>query len=68
MARRALPKIEITPELREKQLLLRKFLRSVPDIRWKELRPIGFEIDISTIPKDKAEEFLEIANKNGPKS
>jgi len=62
MARRALPKIEITPELKEKQLLLRKFLRSVPEIRWKELRPIGFEIKISTIPKDKTEEFLSIAN------
>jgi hypothetical protein len=62
MARRALPKIEITPELKEKQLLLRKFLRSVPEIRWKELRPIGFEINISTIPKDKADEFLSIAN------
>lgn len=62
MARRALPKIEITPKLKEKQLLMRKFLRTAPEIKWKELRPIGFEIDISTIPNNKSEEFLLIAN------
>ena len=60
--RKALPKIPITPELKEKQLRLRKFLRSVPEIQWRELRPIGFEINIGTIPDDKADEFLEIAN------
>lgn len=62
MARRALPKIEITPELKEKQIRLRKFLRSVPEIKWRELRPTGFEIDIRTIPNEKASEFLLIAN------
>lgn len=60
--RKSLPKIQITPELKERQLKLRKFLRSVPEIGWRELRPIGFEINVSTIPEDKICEFLEIAN------
>jgi len=34
----------------------------VPEIQWRELRPIGFEINIGTIPDEAVEEFLEIAN------
>ena len=60
--RKAIPKITITPELKERQLKMRKFLRLSPEIKWRELRPIGFEIDIGTIPDSAAEEFLEIAN------
>jgi hypothetical protein len=62
MPRKALDKIIITEDMKERQLRLRKFLRSSPKIIWKELRPIGFQIDISTIPLDKTSEFLEIAN------
>lgn len=62
MPRKALDKIEVTPEMKERQLKMRAFLRSNAAISYKELRPIGFQIDISTIPKDKAEEFLLIAN------
>lgn len=62
MPRKALDKIIITEDMKERQLRLRKFLRSSPEITWKELRPIGFQIDISTIPLDKTSEFLEIAN------
>jgi hypothetical protein len=62
MPRKALDKITITPDMKERQLRLRKFLRSSPEIKWKELRPIGFEIDTSTIPLPKTAEFLEIAN------
>lgn len=64
--RKAIPKIPITPELKERQLRLRKFLRSVPEIQWRELRPIGFEINIGTIPDEAVEEFLEIANSVKP--
>lgn len=62
MPKRPLDKLIITPELKTRQLNLRKFLRGVPEIQWKELRPIGFSINIGTIPDDKVEEFLEIAN------
>ena len=62
MPRKALPKIPITPELKEKQVLMRKFLRSLPNASFKELRPHGFEINIQTIPEDRVEEFLNIAN------
>jgi hypothetical protein len=57
-----IPKIPYTPELKERQVNLRKFLRGVPEIQWKELRPFGFQINVGTIPDDKVEEFLKIAN------
>lgn len=60
--RKAIEKTPYTPELKERQVNLRKFLRSVPEIKWRELRPFGFEIDIGTIPDSAAEEFLKIAN------
>lgn len=59
---KSLDKVPYTPELKERQINLRKFLRQHPCIEWKELRPFGFEIDVGTIPDDKAEEFLKIAN------
>lgn len=62
MPRKALPKVPITPELKEKQLLMRKFLRSLPNASFKELKPHGWTIDIRTIPEDREEEFLRIAN------
>lgn len=55
-------KIIITPEIKERQLKLRSFLRENKGIEFKELRPIGFSINISTIPEDKINEFLSIAN------
>lgn len=60
--RKALDKLVITPEMKERQLRLRTFLRGCPEIKYKELRPIGFEIDTSTIPKQEVDAFLEIAN------
>ena len=61
--RLALPKVPITPEIKERQLKLRKFLKE-NGVTHKELRPHGFQISIDTIPKDKVQEFLEIANSN----
>lgn len=60
--RKPIPKIEYTLELQERQLNLRKFLRRFPEIQWKELNPIGFSINIGTIPDEAVNEFLEIAN------
>ena len=60
--RKAIPKVIISPEMKERQLKLRSFLRGNKEIEFKELRPIGFSINISTIPKNKVEEFLFIAN------
>jgi len=60
--RRALEKVKITPELKERQIKMRKFLRRYPDIQWKELKPIGFQINVGTIPDHAVEEFLLIAN------
>lgn len=60
--RRALDKVVYTPDLKERQINLRKFLRAHPQIEWKELRPIGFSINVGTIPDEAVEEFLEIAN------
>lgn len=60
--KRALDKTPYTPELKQRQADLRKFLRRFPDIEWKELKPFGFSINIGTIPDSAVEEFLEIAN------
>lgn len=60
--RKAIPKIPITPELKERQVNLRKFLRRFPDIQWKELKPFGFQINVGTIPDEAVEEFLLIAS------
>ena len=60
--KKALDKVPYTPELKERQVNLRKLLRSIPEIEWKELKPFGFQINIGTIPEDKVEEFLKIAN------
>lgn len=60
--KRALIKVIITPEMKERQLKLRSFLRGNKGIEFKELHPIGFSIDIRTIPQDKVNQFLSIAN------
>lgn len=63
MKKLPLPKVPITPEIKDRQLRLRKFLRE-NNVVHKELRPHGFSIDTRTIPKEKVEEFLGIANSN----
>lgn len=60
--RKAIEKTPYTPELKQRQVDLRKFLRQYSCIEWKELKPFGFQIDIGTIPDSAAEEFLKIAN------
>lgn len=61
--RLSIPKVPITTEIKERQLKLRKFLRD-NNVTHKELRPHGFSIETNTIPEDKVNEFLEIANSN----
>lgn len=53
-------KVQITPELMQQQKDMRAFLRSQPKIEWKEIRPIGFSVNISTIPEEVEMEFLRI--------
>lgn len=60
MPRKAMDKVQITPELMQQQKDMRAFLRSRPEIQWKEIRPLGFQVDISTIPEEVEMEFLRI--------
>ncbi len=62
MEKLKIQKVKISDEMKERQLKLRSFLRGNKGIEFKELRPIGFSIDIRTIPQDKVNEFLSIAN------
>lgn len=62
MAKLAIQKVKISDEMKERQLKLRSFLRGNKGLEFKELRPIGFSINVSTIPQDKVNEFLSIAN------
>ena len=60
--KKPIPKLAYTPELKQRQVNLRKFLRGHPQIEWKELSPFGFQINVGTIPDEAVEEFLKIAN------
>lgn len=61
--RKPIPKVVNTDERKLVQKELRDFLRSHPKIQWRELRPTGFEINISTIADSESEEFLKIISK-----
>ena len=58
-----IPKVVNTEERKQVQKELREFFRRTPEIIYKEIRPTGFSIDISTIPESKASEFLIITSK-----
>ena len=60
--KKPIQKLAYTPELKQRQVNLRKFLRGHPQIEWKELSPFGFQINVGTIPDEAVEEFLKIAN------
>jgi len=61
MPRKALDKLTISPEKKLHYKLLGEWLKVNPEIKFKKLAPIGFSINISTIPENKAEEFIRIA-------
>lgn len=60
MPRKAMDKVQITPELMQRQKDMHAFLRNQPKIEWKEIKPLGFQVNVGTIPEDAAEEFLRI--------
>ncbi len=68
MPRKAMDKVQITPELMQQQKDMRAFLRSQPKIEWKEIKPIGFQVNVGTIPEDAAEEFLRICHQHETKT
>lgn len=57
-------KIKITPELLEYYSDVRKWLRQ-NNVPFKTINPVGISVDISTIPQDKVEEWIEISYFNG---
>lgn len=61
-------KVQITSELMQQQKDMRAFLRGHPEITWKEIKPIGFSVDVSTIPENSAEEFLRICYQHETKT
>ncbi len=68
MPRKAMDKVQITPELMQRQKDMRAFLRSQPKIEWREIKPLGYSINISTIPEDAAKEFLRICYQHETKT
>jgi hypothetical protein len=60
MARRALPKIEITQELKNHYKAVGVFLKANSEIQWRKLA-LGFEVNIGTIPKHLISEWLEVS-------
>jgi len=56
--------LKISPELKEHYNTLRKWCRD-NDIPYKSLNPIGVQVDIRNIPKDKVNEWIKYATYNG---
>ena len=54
-----IPKIKVTQELKDYYKRVGLFLKNNPTIKSRKLA-LGFEVDISTIPKIKEEEWIEI--------
>ena len=59
MPRKALNKVARTPKLMEHYKAVGVFLKSHPEIQWRKLA-LGFEVDISTIPNESIEEWLNV--------
>lgn len=57
--RKPLPKVKVTPELKEHYKKVGLFLKSHPEIKSRKL-VLGFEVNIGTIPDNLVEEWLEI--------
>ena len=61
MKRRALDKLDLSPERKEHYKNLGLWLKANPEIEHKKLSPVGFAINIGTIPKHKTADFIEIS-------
>lgn len=61
MRRRALDKLELSDERKKHYKELGVWLKANPEIEYRKLSPIGFQINIGTIPSDKTEEFIRIS-------
>ena len=61
MRRKALDKLDLTPERKEHYKNLGLWLKANPEIEFKKLSPVGFAINIGTIPKHKTADFIEIS-------
>jgi hypothetical protein len=58
--RKAQPKFLVSEARKQHYAILYSFLRKHPEIEFKKL-PIGFQINIATIPECLENEFLELA-------
>lgn len=61
MRKRALDKLDLSEERKTHYKNLGVFLKANPEIEYKKLSPVGFAINISTIPANKTEEFIRIS-------
>jgi len=59
MKRKPLPKVTVTPELKEHYSKVGIFLKSHPEIKWRKL-VLGFEVDVSTIKDELISEWLTV--------
>jgi len=56
---RALPKLKVTTEIKAYYARVGLFLKSHPEIKSRKL-VLGFQVDISTIPKELVDEWLAV--------
>ncbi len=59
MKRKPLPKVTVTPELKEHYRRVGSFLKAHPEIKSKKL-VLGYQVDVSTIPDELVQEWLEV--------
>lgn len=58
--KKPIEKIKITPDLLAYYSRVGDFLKRNPEIKSKKLPRIGFEVDVSTIPKHLVNEWISI--------
>ena len=61
MRKRALDKLDLSEERKEHYKNLGLWLKANPEIEYKKLSPIGFSVDISTIPENLIEKWINIS-------
>lgn len=61
MGRKALDKLVLTEAKKTHYSNLHSWLKLHPQITFKKLNPVGFSIDVGTIPNDLVEEFISIS-------
>ncbi len=63
MRKKAMDKITPTPELKEYYKKVSDWCKT-NNVPFKKLQPLGLQVNVSDIPKDKVDLWIEVVSKN----